>query len=423
MGITVAQALKIGGLRQGRLLAGARNLDQVIENVNVIEALTDADWETGWDVEGQLLLTTFHAAQDDAQKQARLVELFARKGCAAIVFQRGILPHLSPAAIQRAEELGLPLIEVPEAASYPSIIMPLVAAILHEKSLALDLAEQKAALEAERRLQRDFMEDLLGEGYHSVEAISARARSLGWELQHKRVVVLVDLNCFERYYLSHLEQGEEHFQQIKGRFLAAVSQVVAEYSPQSIVVDRSDSIILLPHFAQETPAALARQEVQALAEAIHSRASQELGGLTISVAIGGSYDSVEGLCHSHREAKATLDAGRRIVQSRPILWYDDMALYVLLGGLASQPDTRRWLAQTLGPLLEYDKRNSTEMVRTLETYFDSNQRVQPTARRLGIHPKTLQYRLRRIAEILGTDPFCNERQLQFYLATKLARLL
>jgi hypothetical protein len=36
MGITVAQALKLGGLRQGRLLGGASNLEPVIEEVNVI---------------------------------------------------------------------------------------------------------------------------------------------------------------------------------------------------------------------------------------------------------------------------------------------------------------------------------------------------------------------------------------------------
>jgi purine catabolism regulator len=549
MSITVAQALKIGGLRQGRLLAGEENLDNVIENVNVIEVLTESDWDSGWQVRNQLMLTTFHAAQDDVQKQIRIMELFVSDGCAALVFQQGILPCLSSDVVQRAEEMGLPLIEVPETATYPKIIGPVVGAILREKTFllersqeihcrltelilggggldaiasavrelikrpvaiidywgnplavagferipslsdrisaltseapeewratlhwddaqrncltpilawpkeavegfilvsaptghldrfdrnaveqaatiaALDLAKQKAVLEAERRLKRDFIEDLLGGEYHSVEAIMARARSLGWELLYKRVVAVVDLYRFEQYYLTHMERGEEYFQQIKSRFLRAVNQAVLEHNPLSIVVERSDSIILMPHFGQEMPSSLARTQIQTLAETICHRAQEQLDELAISVAIGGFCDSVEGLGNSYLEAKTALSIGNKMARRRPIIWYGDVAHFDLLDCIADQPQCQRWLAKTLGPLLEYDGSNDTELVKTLETFFDCNQIAKQTAHHLSIHPKTLKYRLRRIEEILGTDPFSGDRQLAFYLATKLSRLL
>ena len=549
MSITVAQALKLSGLRQGRLLAGASNIDNLIENVNVIEALTDSDWDTGWEVKNQLLLTTFHAVRDDAAKQVRIVELFARDGCAALVFQTGILPHLPPEVIQKAEALGLPLIEVPESASYPTIIGPLVGAILREKAFllersqeihsrltdlilggggleaiarslrelidrpvaitdpwghplasagleplpdladrvpaqaarapkgwrpglrwddwgrwclapivsgtkeaiegyvvvdapigqldrfdrnaieqaatiaALDLAKQRAVLEAERRLKRDFIEDLLGGEYHSEEAITARARSLGWELRSKRVVALVDLNRFEQYYLAHVERGEEHFQQIKSRFLDAVSQAALDHDPLSIVVDRSDSVILIPHISQETTGAQLRPGIQALAETICRQAQAQLDELVVSVAIGGLHDSVQGLGISYREAQAALSIGKRMAERSSIVWYDDIAHYDLLDRIADQPGCHRWLQNTLGPLLDYDRENETELVKTLATYFDCNQVAKQAAYRLSIHPKTLQYRLGRVKEILGVDPFAGERQLAFYLATKLSQLL
>jgi purine catabolism regulator len=495
------------------------------------------------------MLTTFHAAQDDVQKQIRIMELFARGGCAALVFQQGIMPYLSSDVVQRAEELGLPLIEVPETAAYPKIIGPLMGAILREKTFllersqeihhrltelilggggldaialalgelikrpvaiidywgnplavagfervpamtawlsaltsgereewranlhwddarrncltpilagpkeavegfilisaptghldrfdrnaveqaatiaALDLAKQKAVLEAERRLKRDFIEDLLGGEYHSVEAITARARSLGWELRHKRVVAMVDLYRFEQYYLAHMERGEEYFQQIKSGFLCAVSQAVLESNPLSIVVERSDSVLLIPHFGRDMPASLARMQIQTLAESICHQAQEQLDELAISLAIGGFHDSVEGLADSYREAETALSIGKKMARRRPIIWYDDVAHYDLLDCIADQPQCQRWLAKTLGPLLDYDGNNDTELVKTLETYFDCNQIAQQTAHRLSIHRKTLKYRLRRIEEILGTDPFSGDRQLAYYLATKLSRLL
>lgn len=546
MGVTVAQALNIGGLKQGRLLAGFDHLNNVVEAVNIIEALMDTDWEAGWDTKNHLLLTTFYFARKDVQKQIRIMELFVRNGCSALVFQRGILPGLAPEVIQRAGELALPLIEVPPTVEYPAIITPLVGAILNEKTFllqrrqeihtrltdliltgrglpgiaaalsellnrpvvvtdvwgsvlasanpdgslpgglelpplenerrrheagwdnsrtiwispilsggqqivdgyilvrvlegaldeldivaieqaatiaALDLVKQKAVIEAERRLKRDFIEDVLAGDYHSAEAILARARSLGWDLLHKQVVMLVDLNNFEQYYLAHRHRGETHFQQTKERFLQIVSAVMQEHNPGGIVVERSDSLILLPDLPEEAPLPQARRQVQSLSEAICTGVYNQLDGLTISVAVGGFYHSVEGLCNSYDEAKAALRVGLRLPQHRPIIWYSDVMLYVLLDRFALQPEARHWFGKTLQPLLEYDRQNNTELVRTLETYFDANQSLQQAARELFIHPKTLKYRLQRIEEILAANPFSGDRQLSYYLATKIARLL
>ena len=545
MGITVAQALKIGGLSRGRVLAGAQNLDNVIEYVNIVEARC----EPYWMIEKALFLTTFYAVRDDVQGQVCTIEMLAERRCAALVFQKGVLSNLAPEVIQRADEIGLPLIEIPQSAQYPEILGPLTGAILQEKTFllqrsqeihrrltglilsggglaeiasalsalirhpvaitdawgsvmaatdfghvsdalvdtlagtpkvrgewhseplwdaaqrvwltpvlagsqetvdgfvvvrdpasqldrldltaveqaatiaALEIAKRESVQEAERRLKRDFVEDLLGEAYHSVEAISARARSLGWELLHKRTVMVVDLDKFEQYYLTHQEWGEERFQQVKEWLLHATSQVVSERNPQSILVDRSDSVILLPHFESETPPSMARREIEGLAEAICQRAQEQLDELSITVAIGRLCDSVEGLRDSYREAKAALNVARKIARHQPIIWYDDVALYVLLDRLATEPETRRWFEHNLGPLVEYDKNKGTELVRTLETYFDVNQMQQQAAHQLGIHLNTLKYRLRRIEEILGTDPFLVDGQLSFYLATKLAHLL
>jgi purine catabolism regulator len=220
-----------------------------------------------------------------------------------------------------------------------------------------------------------------------------------------------------------MERGEEYFQQIKSRFLRAVSQAVLEHNPLSIVVERSDSVTLIPHFDQGMPSAVVSQQIQALAERICHRAQEQLDEVAISVAVGGFYDSIEGLGNSYREAMTALSIGKKMARRRPIIWYDEVAHYDLLDCIADQPQCQRWLAKTLGPLLDYDGSNDTELVKTLETYFDCNQIAQQTAHRLSIHPKTLKYRLRRIEEILGVDPMSGDRKLAFYLATKLSRFL
>ncbi len=544
MAITVKQALGIGGLRKGRLLAGGQHLDRVIHHVNILEA----PWEPFWATKDHLFLTSFYALRDNTPLQVKNIKALAENGCAALVFQKGVQDTLDPLVIKQAEDSGLPLIEVEESIAYPEIITPLVQAISREKTFllersqeihrrltglildgnglpaivdalheliewpvaivnswgdvlastpiegidqsqideddfrqemarstrlglswhkasgrwlaplvagtqgemewfvlvwdpqqaanpldltaieqaatvaSLELAKQRAVLETERRLKRDFLDDMLTGEHHSVEALLARGRSLGWDLLNKRVVMLVDLNQFEAYYLRHLDEGEEHFQHIKQRFLRGVLRVVVNENPMSIVVERSDSIVVMPHFTAEMPLTQAQRATQNLAEKICASVPETLKELSISIAIGGFYEAVTGLHQSYGEATAALEVNARLAGQPAIIWYDDVALYVLLKRFSDQSEVNRWREQTLGRLITYDQNNDTELVKTLEVYFDANQVSQQAARNLFIHPKTLKYRLRRIEEILGTDPFKGDRQLAFYLAAKLTRL-
>ena len=544
MAITIKQALSIGGLKNGRLLAGGGYLDRVIHHVNILEA----PWDSTFETHDHLFLTSFYALQNNIPLQIENIKALAENGCAALVFQKGVQDSLDPLVIQQAEESRLPLIEVEEEIAYPEIITPLVQAISREKTFllqrsqeihcrltelilggdglqaiadalheligqpvafinnwgevsastafedvrdlqvdgdellqlvpdssstvltwdkafgcwlmslvageqgqidgfmividpdnsansldltaieqaatvaSLELAKQRAVVETERRLKRDFLEDMLTGEYRSMEALLARGRSLGWDLLHKRVVMLVDLNQFETYYLRHLDKGEEYFQRIKQRFLREVLQVVTSENPLSIVVDRSDSVVVMPHVPAEMPLSQAQRATHSLAEKICASVPEKLNELSVSIAIGNFYDNVDGLRHSFVEATAALEISQYLGKQTRVIWYEDVALYVLLKRFSNRSEVNRWREQILGRLVAYDKNNDTELVKTLEVYFDANQVSQQAARNLFIHPKTLKYRLRRIEEILGINPFKEDRQLAFYLATKLTRL-
>jgi purine catabolism regulator len=138
MAITVKQALGIGGLKNGVLLAGEGQLDRVIHHVNILEA----PWEPSWETRDHLFLTSFYALRDDVSLQVETIKSLAESGCAALVFQTGIQDSLDPRVVQQADASGLPLIEVDEAIDYPAIITPLVGAITREKTFLLQRSQE-----------------------------------------------------------------------------------------------------------------------------------------------------------------------------------------------------------------------------------------------------------------------------------------
>lgn len=285
----------------------------------------------------------------------------------------------------------------------------------------LALIKHQAVREAEQRLRRNLLEDLLTGDPWTGERLAEQARSLGWEFDSKPVVILIDFGQARRYTLS--EHGLDPSQRnwVQEQLLEIVRQILTNQNPQTILAERNNGFIILPHLHEATI-----QQTKAQATQLMETMIQQIkaAGLKVGFVIagGGFHTGVDGLRRSFREAQQALQVGTHLMTRRPI-WFDEVHHYLLLLNSGRHEDVRDWFERTLGELLEYDRRNKTDMMQTLETYFDTNQRLQEAAHALHIHPNTLKYRLRRIEQILGQDPFYGENQLRFYLATKMARLL
>jgi len=57
------------------------------------------------------------------------------------------------------------------------------------------------------------------------------------------------------------------------------------------------------------------------------------------------------------------------------------------------------VARVLGPIIEYDVQNGTDLLHSLDTYFRHDMQVAKAASSLYVHNHTLAYRLRRVEEI------------------------
>jgi DNA-binding PucR family transcriptional regulator len=59
--------------------------------------------------------------------------------------------------------------------------------------------------------------------------------------------------------------------------------------------------------------------------------------------------------------------------------------------------------QPLAQLLEYDTQHQANLVPTLRAWLDAFGDINAASQALFVHPNTLRYRLRRVAEVSGID--------------------
>jgi hypothetical protein len=97
------------------------------------------------------------------------------------------------------------------------------------------------------------------------------------------------------------------------------------------------------------------------------------------------------------------------------------ALYAMVFDTERAHELGRFLADSIGPLLDHDRRRGTDLVDTLSAYYTHHANVAATARALHVHVNTLLKRLDRASNILGLD-WRHENDLELQLGLRLHQL-
>lgn len=143
--------------------------------------------------------------------------------------------------------------------------------------------------------------------------------------------------------------------------------------------------------------------------------------------LGGPVLVVAERAAGHDWARAHALAGRCAAVLRALGHTDlgtttrEYALYAMVFDPERAGELDRFLASSIGSLLEYDRRRGTDLVGTLGAYYVHRANVAATARALHLHVNTLLKRLDRAAAVLGFD-WRHENDLELQLGLRLHQL-
>ncbi len=282
---------------------------------------------------------------------------------------------------------------------------------------AIDMARQQAVLEAQLHLRGNFVEELLTDGYQSVDAMRQRARFLGHVLDQPHTVAVFDIDHFARYTTARPVSGEGAIVKLKERFTRLVADALTD-GDQALLWQYSDAVVALLPVQAETSVA----DVEKRIEAVRATVQARLGGPTISVGIGRVYDDPTRLHRSYTEAREAVGIGLATVGPAHTTPFDRLGVYRLLFRLRESPELESFRDELLGPLETYDAARGADLVYTLERYLACNCNVARATEELHLHRNGLLYRLQRIGEITGADFNDAQQRLSYHLAL-LARSL
>jgi DNA-binding PucR family transcriptional regulator len=259
--------------------------------------------------------------------------------------------------------------------------------------LAMELARQRGLAEAELRLRRDLVEELLS-GTDEESAL-ARANALGYDLQLPHRVVAVG------------GEGHTHDEDV---LLHAVRRAARATNVGGLVATHGGAIVVLA-------------DADVSLERFRAAVLTELGGGRCRVGVGGLCAGPGDIPRSWREARLALKMQRSATDDDRVTCFEDLGVYRVLSEVEDPETVERLVRQWLGPLLDYDSRKHADLVATLSQYLESGGSYDATADALSIARSTLRYRLQRIREISGHDLADPDTSFNLHFATRAWRTL
>ncbi|GMA65098.1 PucR family transcriptional regulator ligand-binding domain-containing protein [Alicyclobacillus fastidiosus] len=542
MGVTVQEAMQVGGLSRCSIVAGANGIQTEIQYVTVMEVPDVIPWLKG----RELIITSLYAIRDDELAIGELVDQLSQAGSAGLAIKTQYFTDGIPQSIlDAANRLGFPVIEIDPQVSYLDIMTPLMNSIFEEPTaqpeaeveeffklitemamegrdssmilpsiqdwmgneitletlvlpmpvpteakpltasqrkalldsrrslpmkrvlrgrettcvvtpiilnhelqglltcwetqrpfrpsdvmvlervvplFALEILKIKTRLDVEQKYRDDFMLDILL-GHHYPDAqIREKEALYRWDLSQQFLVFVVDIDHFKnivkrRHYEEVAVQG---FKQSVGRIIDRIAQDIHQ---GCIFTSRSDTFIVLHPYSNERDSDTLDSKARQIGEKFRTGLLNQVHDVTVTVGISRPYTGVEGIAQGYREALQAITLGRTVFGRNTCIFYDDLGVYRFLKEAGSSIEMQKFVGDTLAKVSEYDLHHQSDLMKTLESYFEHNYNLGETADAMYIHVNTLKYRLKRVEEITGCCLSEAEGQLQLHLGLKIYRLL
>ncbi len=282
---------------------------------------------------------------------------------------------------------------------------------------ALEFTKRKAIYEIEKSYYSDFLEILLSSDFENDEEVINRGRVFNIDLERPTAVVIINDNNLNeiteiRHYVNiNGTRSKEDLLKAINRFLklSGVSNLIAGI--------KGNNIVMITGTDQNNPSSSLKETVTELVKYINESAGPNM---QINIGVGRSYSDIRLISRSYDEAREALKISQLSDQSR-VVFFDNLGFYKILSE-KNRGELERFVKELLQPVFDYDRNKKGDLIKTLETYYETNRNLKLTSTKLFTHYNTVLYRIKKIEDLTGISLDNPENALNLEIAINILKL-
>ncbi|MBB4823322.1 purine catabolism regulator [Sporosarcina luteola] len=265
---------------------------------------------------------------------------------------------------------------------------------------ALWFSRNNAVMEAESRMQNEFLLSLAMGHQMSEDHIDAHAEFFRYDLSLPYECIVGRPENLERLILesAHPPANEKPSLERINSFIKDGMLYAAENVQRRLLYAYKNAEIVI---YLETSNGTTTDTANQFLDLVERRFSHLLPEIVFSWGIGRHNDGIWEFANSFQKAKAALDMGRNQIGIGKRTYFNETQMNRLLLNLAISKEIQQITLSIVAPLVEYDEQKGMDLIHTFSTYRNHYGNVSQTARKLNLHRQSLLYRLRKIETLTG----------------------
>ena len=266
-------------------------------------------------------------------------------------------------------------------------------------------------------LKHDYINDFIVWNFLDEETALQRGMALGYDVSNIKVAMIVDIFNFSE--LSN-QYSENQLQNIKTGFYNTVNNELSYFSPESIMINFSDKILIL--FSSDKDRIFTQNRMLKIGEQLIQTITGNLN-LPVSIGIGRYYNNIAQIKNSYQEALSALRVSKRIFGKPKCTIFEEIQVYSHILENIDILKTKLVIEDILLPLKQYDEKYNTQLCYTFKMLLLCDMDTFEVSEKMFLHKNTVLQRKKKILSLFKYDPFTMPYRLQFQIAIMLDSFL
>lgn len=408
MAIKVKEVLEIAKAKGCTLVAGQGGLNRMVRYADAIETPDMASWMRP----NVIYITTGYAYSGGKEEIIQLIRSLHEAKAAALAIKPRFMEYFPTEALKLADELEFPVILIPEEVVFVELNYPIMEAIVKSQNSLVDTMKTQILKYNKRAMDKNLFIDLLAGSIGYEEEMDYRIAQQKWPKPPYQIVLL-EIDGFAEQLR---ELPEEEVQEKVEKLEQVIRDGFFEQKFSPVVMSNNDSF----------PCILAKlgdkEKEREHFEAVQKYVIDKTGYDTV-IGASGTGDSYQKFADIYQEARDAVEIAKIKDVGQRVVCIEEAEFWRLLKEISQQPVCRDYVAQKLDKLIEYDQKNESRLLETLESLVNNLGARNTTAACLFLHRNTLMYRIKKIEKLTGYNLSSPNSIIELALALRLKRFM
>ena len=279
-------------------------------------------------------------------------------------------------------------------------------------AIALEVLKQLSVMDVENRYRTEFFEDLISMDANRKRKAVEKAGLFHLNPQDHYLVVVIKIDRTPDGLTDEVFQKMSWISQETDAYLRDAQM-------HALVISKTDSFNVIFTASDHR---LLKEQVATYSRQLLARKPRKMADTGLRVGIGRCYQHLEQVDKSYTDAVKAIQHGPLIGETE-LVYFEQLGIYKILCHPCLKEELERFYQEVLLPLVRYDEKKSTELVKTLEVYYQQGGNLRKTAEVLFTHYNTTLYRMESIQRITGMDLNHHKDRLNMEVALKVKKIL